>query len=246
MQGRVALVTGGMGGIGTAICQLLCQQGAKVAAGYSRNKEAAIAWQKQQKKAGFAISIAYADITEYSQCTSLISNVTETLGPIDILVNNAGITRDAQLRNMTSEQWQTVIKTNLDSVFNVTSQVVNQMIDRQYGRIINISSINGEKGQFGQTNYSAAKAGMHGFTKALALEVAKKGITVNTVSPGYTATEMVMAVSEKVREQIIAQIPVGRLALPEEIARVVAFLAADESSFITGADIPINGGQYMH
>lgn len=246
MQGKVALVTGGMGGIGTAICQALCQQGARVAAGYSRSKESALAWQKKQRDAGYEIAISFADITDYAQCGPLVANVIEILGPIDILVNNAGVTRDAQMRNMTPEQWQQVLKTNLDSVFNVTRQVINQMIERNYGRIINISSINGEKGQFGQTNYSAAKAGMHGFTKALALEVAKKGITVNTVSPGYTATDMVMAVSEKVREQIIAQIPVGRLAKPEEIARLVVFLAAEESAFITGADFSINGGQYMH
>jgi acetoacetyl-CoA reductase len=160
-------------------------------------------------------------------------------------VNNAGITHDAQLRKMTPEQWHIVIQTNLNSVFNVTRHVINHMVERNYGRIINISSINGEKGQFGQTNYASAKAGMHGFTMALALEVAHKGITVNTISPGYIATEMVMKIPEKTREQIIAQIPVGRLGKPEEVARLVVFLAAEESAFITGADFAINGGQHM-
>lgn len=246
MENRVALVTGGMGGIGTAICHALANKGVKVAAAYHRNTDAAKTWQTQQKEAGFDIVICYADIGDFSQCEKLVKEVQEQLGPIDILVNNAGITNDAQLKNMTPEQWQSVMHTNLDSIFNVTRQVVNQMIERNYGRIINISSINGHKGQFGQTNYSAAKSGMYGFTKALAQEVARKGVTVNTISPGYIATEMVMAVPEKIREQIIAQIPLNRLGKPEEIARVVAFLAEEESAFITGADFAINGGQYMY
>lgn len=246
MKDRVALVTGGMGGIGTAICQTLAKKGVRVAAAYHRSHESAKNWQQQQRTAGFDIAISYADIGEFTECETLVKNLEAQVGPIDILVNNAGITQDAQLRNMTLEQWQAVIHTNLNSVFNVTRQVINHMIDRNYGRIINISSINAQKGQFGQTNYSAAKAGMHGFTKALAQEVARKGITVNTVSPGYIATEMVMAVPEKIREQIIAQIPVNRLGKPEEIARVVAFLAEDDSAFITGADFTINGGQHMY
>ena len=245
MKNKVALITGGMGGIGTAICQMLIQKGVRVAAAYHRSQDSAKKWQSQQRAAGFEIAISYADIGDFSQCEKLIKDVEEQLGPIDILVNNAGITQDAQFRNMTQEQWQAVMHTNLDSVFNVTRQLINRMIDRHYGRIINISSINAQKGQFGQTNYSAAKAGMHGFTKALAQEVARKGITVNTISPGYIATEMVMTVPEQIREQIIAQIPVNRLGKPEEIARVVAFLAEEESAFITGANFAINGGQYM-
>lgn len=246
MKDQVALVTGGMGGIGTSICHALAKKGVKVAAAYHRNHDAAKNWQEQQKMAGFNITISYADIGDFSQCEKLIKDIQEQLGPIDILVNNAGITQDAQLKNMTPEQWHSVIHTNLDSIFNVTRQTVNQMIDRNYGRIINISSINGHKGQFGQTNYSAAKAGIYGFTKALAQEVARKGITVNSISPGYIATEMVMSVPEKIREQIIAQIPLNRLGKPEEIARVVVFLAEQESAFITGADFAINGGQHMY
>ena len=245
MKNKVALVTGGMGGIGTAICQTLAQKGARVAAAYHRNHDSAKTWQEQQRAAGFDIAISYADIGDFSQCEKLIKEVEEQIGPIEILVNNAGITNDAQFRNMTLQQWQAVMHTNLDSVFNVTRQLINRMIDRHYGRIINISSINAQKGQFGQTNYSAAKAGMHGFTKALAQEVARKGITINTISPGYIATEMVMAVSDQIREQIIEQIPVNRLGKPEEIARVVAFLAEEESAFITGANFAINGGQHM-
>jgi acetoacetyl-CoA reductase len=246
-EGKVALVTGGMGGIGTSICQTLCRQGAQVVTSYHRggNHEAAKAWQESQKQQGYDIAINYADVSDYQSAESLVSQVEEMFGHIDILVNNAGITRDTSLRKMDLAQWQQVLHTNLDSVFNVTRPVINGMLTRQYGRIINISSINGQKGQFGQTNYAAAKAGMHGFTKSLALEVASKGITVNTISPGYIATSMVMEVPEKIREQIIAQIPVGRLGEPEEIARTVAFLADEHSGFITGANIAINGGQYM-
>ncbi len=194
MKNKVALVTGGTGGLGTAICQHLARQGAKVAAGYYHGgqHEKARAWQETQKQAGYDIAIVFGDVSQFDACQTLIETVEQQLGPIDILVNNAGITRDTQLKNMSSQQWQEVMHTNMDSVFNVTRHVINGMITRGYGRIINISSINGQKGQFGQTNYSAAKAGIHGFTKALAQEVARKGITVNTISPGYMATEMVM------------------------------------------------------
>ncbi len=245
MENKVALVTGGTGGIGTAICQQLAKENIKVAAAY-HNEEKAKRWKEEQAKLGFEFFIIKSDVENFDSCGKMVAAVEEALGPIDVLVNNAGITRDTQLKSMTAEQWQDVLRTNLDSVFNVTRHVINSMIARNYGRIINISSINGEKGQFGQTNYSAAKAGIHGFTMALAQEVAKKGITVNTVSPGYIATEMVMAVAEEIRQKIIAQIPVGRLGEPKEIARLVAFLASTDSGYITGANIAMNGGQHMH
>lgn len=247
MKDRVALVTGGTGGIGTAICQALCAAGFKVAAGYNKNAnhEAAKVWKKAQKKAGFDITTTYADVSKYDECGIMIAEVMEVLGPIDILVNNAGITRDVTLRKMDPAQWQEVIATNLTSVFNTTSQVVNTMMNNGFGRVINISSINAQKGQFGQSNYAAAKAGMHGFTKSLAQEVAKKGITVNTISPGYIQTDMMSDVPEDVLAKIIAEIPVGRLGKPEEIARLVTFLADEKSGFITGADFSVNGGHYM-
>lgn len=247
MQSRIALVTGGTKGIGAAICRTLCQQGAKVIAAYNwgGDHDAAQAWQEQQKQAGYDISIGYVDVADFDSCGILIKDIETQHGPIEILVNNAGITQDVQCYKMDLKTWQNVINTNLNSTFYMTRHAINGMIERNYGRIINISSINGQKGQFGQVNYSASKAGIHGFTKALALEVARKGITVNTVSPGYVATDMVMAVPTEIREKIIAQIPVGRLGEPEEIARVVAFLAAANSSFITGANIAINGGHYM-
>jgi acetoacetyl-CoA reductase len=244
---RVALVTGGTGGIGTAICQRLAREGYKVAAGYNSggNHEKARAWQAQQRELGFEFEISYGDVRDFDSCSACIAHVEETLGPIDVLVNNAGVTRDSTLKKMTRNQWSEVMSANLDSVFNMTRQVINGMIERGYGRIINVSSVNAQKGQLGQTNYSAAKAGMHGFTKALSQEVARKGITVNTVSPGYIATKMVMEVPEAIRQQIIADIPVGRLGLPEEVAHAVAFLASEESGFITGANLAVNGGQHM-
>ena len=186
-----------------------------------------------------------ADVGTFEDCESMVAQIEKDIGPIDILVNNAGITRDASFRKMTHDQWDAVISSNLDSVFNVTHPVIDGMTNRGWGRVINISSINGQKGQFGQANYSAAKAGMHGFTMALAQEVARKGVTVNTVSPGYIATEMVLAVPEDIRNKIIAHIPVGRLGTPEEVAYCVEFLASEEAGFITGADLSCNGGQYM-
>lgn len=244
MDEKIALVTGGMGGIGSAICKELAKQSATVVATYNRrgNHHEAKTWQEEQE---YTVSTWYVDVTDFASCASMVAEIEKEYGRIDILVNNAGITGDSQLHKMTSEQWQMVLRTNLDSVFNVTRHVINGMIQRKYGRIINISSINGQKGQFGQANYAASKAGVHGFTKTLAQEVARYGITVNTISPGYVATKMVMAIPDTIREKIIAQIPMGRLGEPEEIAEVVSFLARERSSFITGANIAINGGQYM-
>lgn len=247
MKDKIALITGGMGGIGTAICQHLAKRGAKVIATYNRNNnhDSAQSWREQQLAIGYDFAVHYVDVTDFNSCGKLIESVIGEFKRLDILVNNAGITRDVQLYKMDPEQWAAVLKTNLDSMFNITRHAINHMIENSYGRIINISSINGQKGQFGQTNYSAAKAGIHGFTKSLAQEVARKGITVNTISPGYIATSMVMAVPEKVREKIIAQIPVGRLGKPEEVAEAVSFLAAESSGFITGSNLTINGGQYL-
>jgi acetoacetyl-CoA reductase len=246
-KGRAALVTGGTGGIGVAICRRLCDEGAKVVAGYNMggNHERARAWQREQKDAGYDIGLAYGDVREVGSCKKCVEDVEKLIGPIDILVNNAGVTRDAMFRKMTWEQWNDVIRSNLNSLYNMTSLVINGMIQRGYGRIINISSVNAQKGQLGQTNYSAAKAGMHGFTKALALEVASKGVTVNTISPGYIATKMVMAVPEEIRRKIIEDIPVGRLGEPREVARAVAFLASDDAGYFTGSNLAINGGQHM-
>lgn len=244
LEGTVALVTGGTSGIGDAICRQLGDSGAKVATNY-RNEVKAQKWREQTGAAGYDFKAYRVDVTDFEGCQQLVENIEKDLGPIDILVNNAGITKDKTLRKMRKEQWDDVLRINLDSVFNVTRHVVQGMSERAFGRIINISSINGQKGQIGQTNYAASKAGMHGFTMALALEVARKGVTVNTVSPGYIATEMVMAVEEDIREQIIAQIPVARLGTPEEVAYLVDFLASDKAGFITGADFAVNGGQHM-
>lgn len=245
MSKRIALVTGGMGGIGHAICRALHQQGMQVVAAYKRDHKAAQSWQEKERKAGFDFAIAYVDVTDFTSCEDLIKKVESEIGPIDVLINNAGITRDSVCGKMSKINWDIVISTNLNSVFYMSRAVINGMKDRGYGRIINIASINGQKGQFGQVNYSASKAGMHGFTKALAREVAVKGITVNTVSPGYVVTDMVMAVPETIREKILAEIPIGRFAQPDEVARVVVFLADEKSSYITGANFAINGGQYL-
>ena len=210
------------------------------------NHDKAKAWQEEQHKDGFDIGISFGNVRELTSTKNCVADVQRQLGHLDILVNNAGVTRDAMFHKMRHEDWHDVITANLNSLFHVTSLAINHMIERKYGRIINISSVNAQKGQLGQTNYSAAKAGMHGFTKALAQEVARKGITVNTVSPGYVATEMVMAVPEEIRDKIIAQIPVGRLGRPEEIAGAVAYLVSDEAGFITGSNLAINGGQHMY
>jgi acetoacetyl-CoA reductase len=241
----VALVTGSTGGLGTAICQRLAKDGFHVVANY-QNQEKAEKWQAKMKELGYEFDMQQCDVSDYDAVATMIEKVEKGIGQIDVLVNNAGITRDGQFRKMTVENWDLVMRTNLYSVFNCTRNVINQMIEREYGRIINISSVNGQRGQFGQANYSAAKAGMHGFTKTLAMEVAKKGITVNTISPGYIATDMVMAVAEEHRNKIVAEIPVGRLGGTEEIAHLVSFLASQETSFITGANYAINGGQHVY
>ena len=244
LKGKIALVTGGTGGIGAAICLKLAESGARVATNY-RNEEKAKAWQTEAKKAGHDIAIYQADVSDFDACQILTEQVKKDLGPIDILVNNAGITKDGMFKKMSKEKCDAVMSINLDGLFNMTKPLIEGMTDRGWGRIINISSINGQKGQLGQTNYAASKAGMHGFTMALAQEVARKGVTVNTVSPGYIATEMVMAVSEDIRNSIIAGIPVNRLGTPEEIAALVDFLASEEAGFATGADFSMNGGQHM-
>lgn len=241
----IALVTGSTGGLGTAICKRLADDGFHVIASY-QNAEKAAKWKERMKSEGYDFDMHQADVSDYASVEKMITAVEASVGPIDVLVNNAGITRDGQFRKMSLENWDAVMKTNLYSVFNCTRLVINQMIERNYGRIINISSVNGQRGQFGQANYSAAKAGMHGFTKTLAMEVAKKGITVNTISPGYIATDMVMAVPEEHRNKIVAEIPVGRLGGTEEIAHLVSFLASKETSFITGANYAINGGQHVY
>ena len=239
-MGKVALVTGGSRGIGAAISIALKNAGYSVAANYAGNDEAA-----QKFKAETGIPVYRWSVADYDACEAGIRQVEADLGPVSVLVNNAGITRDSMFHKMTREQWKEVIDTNLHGVFNMTHPLWSGMRDRKFGRVITISSINGQKGQAGQANYSASKAGDIGFTKALAQEGARAGITVNVICPGYIATEMVMAVPEKVRESIIAQIPVGRLGEPEEIARCVVFLASDDSGFVTGATLTANGGQYF-
>ena len=245
LDGKIALITGGTGGIGKAICKRLYGMGARVVSTYLGESKARD-MQAEMKEKGCDIAIYPCDVSNFEQCEAMARDIGNDVGPVDIVINNAGITRDTTMKKMTAEQWQDVVNTNLNSVFNVTRVFIESMLERQTGRVINISSINGQKGQFGQTNYSAAKAGIHGFTMALAQEVARKGITVNTVSPGYIATEMVMAVPEDVRNQIVAQIPVGRLGKPEEIAALVGFLASEDAAFITGANLAANGGQHMH
>jgi len=247
MAQRVAVVTGGMGGLGEAICIKLAQTGYRVVATYSPGNTRSGEWLKDVKARGFEMHAMQVDVADFDSCQKAVARIHSEVGPIDVLVNNAGITRDMSFRKMGKPDWDAVLRTNLDSVFNMTKPACDGMVDRGWGRIINISSINGQKGAFGQTNYSAAKAGMHGFTKALALEVARKGVTVNTVSPGYLATKMVLAVPKEVLDtKIIPQIPVGRLGKPEEIAGLVAYLCSDEAGFVTGANIAINGGQHMY
>jgi acetoacetyl-CoA reductase len=242
---RVVFVTGGMGGIGSAICRRLALAGNTIVAGclpgYERKEE----WLGAMRKEGFKVHAAEGDVANFESCAGMFYNVRSVVGDIDILVNNAGITRDSLFKRMTERDWNEVINTNLNSVFNVTRQVIDGMVNRGWGRIVNISSVNAIKGQFGQTNYSAAKAGMAGFSKALAQEVVKKGVTVNTVSPGYVETDLVKSIRPEIREQIVASIPMGRLARPEEVAAVVAFLASEEAGYITGANISVNGGMHM-
>ena len=242
---RIVFVSGGMGGIGSAICRRLGQTGHTVIAGCLPGYEKKDEWLARMKKEGLRVHAAEGDVRDFDSCVEMFTQVGSVIGAVDILVNNAGITRDSMFKKMSEKDWIEVINTNLNSVFNVTRQVIDGMVERGWGRVINISSVNAIKGQFGQTNYSAAKAGMAGFAKALAQEVVRKGVTVNTVSPGYVETDMVMAIRQEVRDQIVAQIPMGRLARPEEIAAVVAFLASDEAGYITGANISVNGGMHM-
>ena len=246
MAQRVALVTGGMGGLGEAICMKLEKMGIKVIVTHSPGNTKYKDWLKEMDGAGHKFFAYACDVSDFDSCQKMVAEVTKDHGPIDILINNAGITRDMTFKKMTKVDWDAVMHTNLDSVFNVTKPIVDGMVERGWGRIINVSSVNGQKGAFGQTNYSAAKAGMHGFTKALALEVAKKGVTVNTISPGYIGTKMVLAIPKDVLDtKIVPQIPVGRLGKPEEVAGLCAYLASDEAAFLTGANIAINGGQHM-
>jgi len=244
MSGKLAYVTGGMGGIGTSICQRLGKDGFRVVAGCgpSRNYQQ---WLDEQAAQGFTFHASVGNVSDWDSTVAAFEKITNELGPVDVLVNNAGITRDGLFRKMSADDWRAVIDTNLNSLFNVTKQVIDGMVERQWGRVINISSVNGQKGQFGQTNYSTAKAGIHGFTMALAQEVASKGVTVNTISPGYIGTDMVRAIRPDVLEKIVATIPVRRLGTPEEIASMVSWLASDESGFSTGADFSLNGGLHM-
>ncbi len=243
---RIAIVTGGMGGLGEAICMKLSEMGYQVVATYSPGNKKHGDWIAEMKQKGHDFRAVAVDVADYDSCQQAIAKITKDVGPVDVLVNNAGITRDTTFRKMEKDGWDAVMKTNLDSVFNMTKPVIDGMAERNWGRVINVSSVNGQKGAFGQTNYSAAKAGMHGFTKAAALEYARKGVTVNTISPGYIGTKMVMAIPKEVLDsKIIPQIPIGRLGKPEEVAGLVAYLCSEEAAFVTGANIAINGGQHM-
>lgn len=244
MSGKLAYVTGGMGGIGTAICQRLAREGFKVVAGCGPNRDAQ-KWLDEQRQLGFEFYASAGNVSDWDSTVEAFEKVRSEHGDVAVLVNNAGITRDGQFRKMSLDDWRSVIDTNLNSLFNVTKQVLEPMLANNWGRIINISSVNGQRGQFGQTNYSTAKAGIHGFTMALAQEVANKGVTVNTVSPGYIGTDMVRAIRPDVLEKIVATIPVRRLGEPDEIASIVAWLASDDSGFSTGADFSVNGGLHM-
>jgi len=244
MSQKIAYVTGGMGGIGTSICQRLHRDGFKVIAGCGPSRDHG-KWIAEQKALGYTFHVSVGNVAEWESTVEAFRQAKEEHGPIDVLVNNAGITRDRMFLKMTRDDWDAVIGTNLTSMFNVTKQVVSDMVERGWGRIIQISSVNGAKGQAGQTNYSAAKAGMHGFSMALALEMASKGVTVNTVSPGYIGTDMVKAIKPEVLDKIVSTIPVKRLGTPEEIASIVGWLAGEESGFTTGAEFAVNGGLHM-
>jgi acetoacetyl-CoA reductase len=246
MAKRLALITGGMGGLGETISTKMADAGYRVAVTYSPSNKTAAQWRAAMKARGYDFHAFECDVADFDSCRSCIEKVTADLDAVDILVNNAGITRDMTFRKMTKADWDAVLHTNLDSVFNMTKQVCDAMVDHGWGRIINVSSVNGSKGAFGQTNYAAAKAGMHGFTKSLALEVAKKGVTVNTISPGYIGTKMVTAIPKEILDsKIIPQIPLGRLGRPEEVAGLIIYLCSEEAAFVNGANIAINGGQHM-
>ena len=245
-NGRVALITGGMGGLGETIATKMVDAGYKVVVTYSPGNTKHKEWVAGMKDNGYDILAVQCDVADIDSCTRAVGDVQSKMGAIDILVNNAGITRDMTFKKMDKVNWDAVMRTNLDSLFNMSKQVVDGMVERGWGRVINVSSVNGQKGAFGQTNYSAAKAGMHGFSKALAYEVARKGVTVNTISPGYIGTKMVLAIPKDVLDtKIIPQIPMGRLGKPDEVAGLCAYLASDEAAFLTGANIAINGGQHM-
>ena len=245
-KGRVALITGGMGGLGETIATKMFDAGYKVVVTYSPGNTKHKEWVAAMKDNGYDILAVQCDVADIDSCARAVADVVSKMGAIDILVNNAGITRDMTFKKMDKVNWDAVMRTNLDSLFNMSKQVVDGMVERNWGRVINVSSVNGSKGAFGQTNYSAAKAGMHGFTKALALEVAKKSVTVNTISPGYIGTKMVTAIpADILNSKILPQIPVGRLGKPEEVAGLIIYLASEEAAFVTGANIAINGGQHM-
>ncbi len=247
MSKRVAVVTGGVGGIGTEICRFLARGGYKVAATCIASEVAgADAWKAQFSKDGLEVDVFELEITDFDDCVKVTAQIEEKMGPISCLVNNAGITKDGTMKKMSKDMWDAVININLTGAFNMTKQVFTKMTEQKFGRIINISSLNGRKGQFGQANYSAAKAGIHGFTMAIAQEGARKGVTVNTVSPGYINTNMMKAIPEDILNKIIAQIPIGRLGEPEEIGQLVAYIASDAAAFMTGANVDMNGGQFIH
>jgi acetoacetyl-CoA reductase len=247
MSKRIAIITGGMGGLGETISTKMADAGYRVAVTYSPANKTSANWLEAMKGKGYDFEAYACDVTDFESSKACVRQVTSDVGPVDILVNNAGITRDMTFRKMGKSDWDAVLKTNLDSVFNMTKQVYDGMMDRGWGRIINVSSVNGSKGAFGQTNYAAAKAGMHGFTKSLALESARKGVTVNTISPGYIGTKMVMAIPKEVLvSKILPQIPTSRLGKPEEVAGLIIYLCSEEAAFVTGANIAINGGQHMH
>ena len=244
-KGRVVLVTGGMGGLGETISTKMADAGYRVVVTYSPGNSKSAEWIATMKGNGYDIVAVACDVADIDSCTRAVDEVQSKVGAVDVLVNNAGITRDMTFKKMDKVNWDAVMRTNLDSLFHMSKQVVDGMVERNWGRVINVSSVNGSKGAFGQTNYSAAKAGVHGFTKALALEVAKKGVTVNTISPGYIGTKMVTAIPEDIlNTKILPQIPVGRLGKPEEVAGLIIYLASDEAAFLTGANIAINGGQH--
>ncbi len=245
MTKRIALVTGAMGGLGTAICKALAQSGLTVVANCLPNFAPKDEWLAKMRAEGFDFPVAEADVSDHEACEALVRRIEAEHGPVDVLVNNAGITRDSVFRKMHKEQWDAVMATNLDSLFNVTHPVLAGMADRGWGRVINISSVNGVKGQFGQANYSAAKAGVIGFTKSIAAEVAKKGVTVNAIAPGYIATDMVLAMKQEARDAIVATVPMGRLGRPEEIGALCAYLVSDLAGFMTGATLNINGGLHF-
>jgi acetoacetyl-CoA reductase len=244
---RIAVVTGGMGGLGETISTKMADAGYRVVVTYSPSNTKFRSWLEEMKGRGHNFAAFPVDVVDYDDCARKVHTIQTEVGAVDILVNNAGITRDMTFKKMTKTDWDAVMRTNLDSCFNMTKQVMDGMVDRGWGRVINVSSVNGQKGAFGQTNYSAAKAGIHGFSKALALEVARKGVTVNTISPGYIGTKMVTAIPKEILDsKILPQIPLGRLGKPDEVAGLIIYLCSEEAAFVTGANISINGGQHMY